>query len=258
MDAEALDEGGSEGTPAPPAPDGPLPPAPSPDAEGPSAPDAGMGGLSLPYQIAAVVALAAVLVVACVHVTMVFLHVAPANAVTKQHGEAVGDWIYPEFEQNWKLFAPNPLQQNVAVQARAEIRTSDGGTRETGWYNLSARDGAAIDGNLVPSHTQQNELRRAWDFYTSSHDRGDKPNGLRGDLSERYLRRVVVLRLADELAGEPAGGPAGGTIERLRIRSATTNVQPPPWSDEKVSKKPVYRELPWWNVPTDDLEVQAR
>ncbi|RII11270.1 hypothetical protein DSC45_28700 [Streptomyces sp. YIM 130001] len=247
MDAEALDEGRGEGTHA----------LPGPAVPGGGERDSGIGGLSLPYQIAAVVALAAVLVVACVHVTMVFLHVAPANAVTKQHGEVVGDWIYPEFEQNWKLFAPDPLQQNVAVQARAEIRTSGGGTRETGWFSLSARDGAAIDGNLVPSHTQQNELRRAWDFYTSSHDRKDRANGLRGDLSERYLRRVVVLRLSQALENEPSG-PDGGTLTRLRVRSSTVNVQPPPWSDEKVDSKPVYRELPWWTVPSDDLEVRKR
>ena len=71
----------------------------------------------------------------------------------------------------------------------------------TRWYDLSALDGAAIDGNLLPSHTQQNELRRAWDFFVATHDNANRPNGLRGDLSERYLRRIVVLRLDREQAG---------------------------------------------------------
>ncbi|MBC2905578.1 DUF5819 family protein [Streptomyces cupreus] len=213
------------------------------------APRKGVAALSLRYQIAAALALAVVAVAVCVHIGMVFLHVAPSNTVSKKHGPAIEDWIYPEFEQNWKLFAPNPLQQNIAVQVRAEIREPDGGIRTTGWYDLSAHDGRDIDGNLLPSHTQQNELRRAWDFLVATHDNDNRPVGLRGDLAESYLRRIVVLRLDRE----DAAGP-GGLVERVQIRSRTTNVRPPEWSQEQVSDKPMYRELPWWEVPEDEAE----
>ncbi|MER7689610.1 DUF5819 family protein [Streptomyces sp. NPDC097610] len=208
----------------------------------------GIASLPLRSQVVAALALAVVAVVACVHLGMVFLHVAPSNTVTKQHGRAIDDWIYPEFEQNWKLFAPNPLQQNIDVQVRAQVRGADGGITETGWYDLSALDGAAIDGNLLPSHTQQNELRRAWDFYIGTHDNDNRPAGLRGDLSQRYLRRIVVLRLDREGAGGK-----GAVVESVQVRSRTTNVPPPKWSEEQVSDTPVLRELPWWTVPEEDV-----
>ncbi|MGC0376182.1 DUF5819 family protein [Streptomyces sp. SAI-229] len=213
----------------------------------PAGPRTGVAALSLPCQIGAAVALAVVAVTVCVHLGMTFLHVAPVNTVSKKHSETVENWIYPEFEQNWKLFAPNPLQQNIAVQVRAEIRTADGGARTTGWYDLSAQDGRAIDGNPLPSHTQQNELRRAWDFFTATHDDDNRPVGLRGALSETYLRRITVLRLdrAD------AAGP-GGAVERVQIRSRTTHVPPPEWSGEKISATPVYRTLPWWSLSGDE------
>ncbi|MER6435207.1 DUF5819 family protein [Streptomyces sp. NPDC001185] len=221
----------------------------SPPESGPApAPVVGIAALSLRHQIVAAFALAVVAVLACVHLGMVFLHVAPSNTVTKQHGKAIDEWVYPEFEQNWKLFAPNPLQQNIDVQVRARVRGTDGSATETGWYDLSALDGAAIDGNLLPSHTQQNELRRAWDFYVGTHDNDNRPVGLRGDLSERYLRRVVLLRLAREEAGGK-----GALVERVQVRSRTTNVPPPDWSDEQVSDRPVLRELPWWTVAEKDL-----
>lgn len=213
-------------------------------------PRAGIAALSPRYQVAAALALALIAVTACVHIGMLFLHVAPANTVTKQHGQTVDDWIYPEFEQNWKLFAPNPMQQNIAVQARAEIRTDSGSTRTTGWYDLSARDGAAIDGNLLPSHTQQNELRRAWDFYVAAHDAQNRPRGLRGELSERYIRRIAMMRVERE-----APGVRGAAIERVQVRSRTTNVPAPEWSDEKVSAKPMLRQLPWWSVTPDDMPL---
>ena len=215
----------------------------------PAYPDAriGVAALSLRYQVGAALAVAVVAVAALVHLGMVFLHVAPSNTVTKQHGKAIDEWIYPEFEQNWKLFAPNPLQQNIEVQVRADVRTADGTTRTTGWYDLSAEDGAVIDGNPLPSHTEQNELRRAWDFLTATHDSANRPVGLRGTLAETYLRRIVVLRLdRDDAAG------AGGVVQRVQVRSRTTNVPPPEWSDEQVSTTPQYRLLPWWPVPPDE------
>ncbi|GAA3989984.1 MULTISPECIES: DUF5819 family protein [Streptomyces] len=240
---------GPQGSP----PDPTDPRDPPPDQAPPREARTGIAALSLRYQIAVAVTLAVVAVAVCVHIGMVFLHVAPSNTVTKQHGRAIDDWIYPEFEQNWKLFAPNPLQQNIAVQVRAQIDTADGGVRTTGWYDLSAEDGRAIDGNLLPSHTQQNELRRAWDFFVGTHDSDNRPVGLRGSLSETYLRRIVLLRLErDDAAGK------GGAIDLVQIRSRTTNVRPPQWSQEKVSDEPVYRVLPWWSITADSTERDVK
>ncbi|GAA3794723.1 hypothetical protein GCM10022403_030750 [Streptomyces coacervatus] len=239
-DAAAFDPGAAASVVAP---------APGPYAE----PRTGVAALSLRYQIGAALALAVVAVVVCVHVGMVFLHVAPSNTLTKAHGKAIDDWIYPEFEQNWKLFAPNPLQQNIAVQVRAEVQAKNGEVRTTGWYDLSAQDGRAIDGNLLPSHTEQNELRRAWDFFVATHDTNNRPSGLRGALSETYLRRIVVLRLdRDDAAGK------GGVVEQVQVRSRTTNVPPPKWSAEKISDKPMDRVLPWWPVTAADTDGDAQ
>ncbi|MFF8275479.1 DUF5819 family protein [Streptomyces lateritius] len=220
--------------------------APEPDA--PSG--AGIASLSLPYQVVAAVALAVVGVLACAHLAMVFLHVAPSNTLTKRHGEAVDDWVYPEFEQNWKLFAPNPLQQNVAVQVRAQVAPADGSRRTTGWIDLSAQDAEAIRGSLVPSHTEQNELRRAWDFYLNSHTDDHRPNGLRGTLSESYVRRIVMLRLE--------GQRLGGTVERIQLRQTVRAVPAPPWSTERTDTAPAHRELPWWRVGPADLPGAAQ
>ncbi|MEZ7001941.1 DUF5819 family protein [Streptomyces sp. AD55] len=227
-------------------------PAPRP-APPPAGPRAGVAALSPRYQVGAALALGVVAVVVCAHVGLMFLHVAPSNTLTKQHGAVVDEWIYPEFEQNWKLFAPNPLQQNVSVQVRAEVSTADGGVRTTGWYDLSAQDGRAIRGNPLPSHTQQNELRRAWDFFVATHDSENRPVGLRGALSESYLLRIAALRLARDGVAGP-----GGSVDRVQYRSRTTAVSPPPWSGEKVSaQRPEYRELPWWPMPARDPEGGA-
>ncbi|MFD9795131.1 DUF5819 family protein [Streptomyces sp. NPDC059070] len=242
--APPTEPSGTPGTPA-----GPGAPAVPGAPAAPGTPGRGIAALSLPYQIAAALALAVVAVVAVVHIAMVFLHVAPSNTVTKQHGKVVDDWIYPEFEQNWKLFAPNPLQQNISVQARAEIRLPDGKRRTTDWIDLTAQDASGIQGNPLPSHTQQNELRRGWEFFINSHSDDNKPNGLRGELSDRYIHRIVMLRLGAHRDG--------GTVERVQVRSVTKSVKAPAWSDEKIDTRPYYRVVPWWTVTPADLPAGA-
>ncbi|MER7760494.1 DUF5819 family protein [Streptomyces sp. NPDC097619] len=204
----------------------------------------GIAGLSRPGRIAAALALGLVTVGACWHLSMVFLHVAPSNQLTKEHAATVDAWIYPEFEQNWKLFAPNPLQQNIAVEVRAQIRGADGDRITTGWRDLSAEDGADIRHNPLPSHVHQNELRRAWDFFTGSHDDRNRATGERGELSESYLKRIVVRRIDQR----PAAGFPEGELLRVQVRSATRSVPAPEWSDEKTDTQTYYRELPWWSV----------
>ncbi|MFB8362439.1 MULTISPECIES: DUF5819 family protein [unclassified Streptomyces] len=231
------------GQPAPQAPTGPGADPADPAAHRP--PPAGVAGLSTPYRVLAAVCAAGIASVACVHLAMVFLHVAPSNTLTKRHGDAVQAWVYPEFEQNWKLFAPNPLQQNISVEARAEYTDAGGSRRTSDWINLTERDAEAIRGNLLPSHIHQNQLRRGWDFYLGAHAEGARPDTLRARLSERYLRRIAMQRLE--------GAELGGPVQRIQLRSSSQAIEPPSWSPEKVDTRPVYNVQPWWTVTAADL-----
>ncbi|MFC8289673.1 DUF5819 family protein [Streptomyces sp. NPDC057242] len=262
VEKDAVEVGDDRRTPPEEPPPAPLDPA-SPQAsgagrtggtDGPESTGGTGGGimaLSLPYQVVVAVALAVVGVFACVHLGMVFLHVAPSNTLTKQNGRAVDDWIYPEFEQNWKLFAPNPLQQNVSVEARAEVAAADGTRRTTGWIDLTAQDIEAIRHNPMPSHAQQNQLRRAVDFYFNTHSDDHRANGLRGRLSEQYMRRIAVQRL-DAL---PA--LAGSDVRRVQLRAVNRPVPAPRWSNEKPKSSPTYRDLPWWRITDADRSAGA-
>lgn len=213
-------------------------------AEGPAA-GPGIASLSLPARIVTAIAVALVAVTVVVHLAMVFLHVAPENTVTKKHGQGVRDYIYPEFEQNWKLFAPNPVQQNIALEARAQVAKPDGGAATTRWVSLSGMDGAAIRHNIAPSHTQQNEIRRGWEYFNQTHDAKGNPVGERGRLAHRYIKRIVLSRLGTQRDG--------GTVERIQVRSAVTAVPRPSWADEKTDQRTEYQTQPWWQVSSADI-----
>ncbi|MDI5970602.1 DUF5819 family protein [Streptomyces sp. SL13] len=217
---------------------------PDPDSTGDYEAGA-LGSLSLPGRLVVALAVAVIAVGAVFHIGMVFLHVAPTNTVSTEHAQAVSDYIYPEFEQNWKLFAPDPVQINTDVEARAAISTPAGGTSTTGWVDLTAIDIAKIRHDPIPSHTVQNELRRAWDFYASAHDSQDRPIGLRGTLSQQYLLRIVAQRFGQHLNG--------GTVQRFQVRVATTPVASPNWSAQKTATGTSYRLLSWWTVTPEDF-----
>lgn len=73
----------------------------------------------------------AALVVAT-HMTMTFLHVAPVNPVKVEHETAISRWTEPLFDQNWKLFAPDPIAVDQGVLVRA--RLADG--TETSYVDI--------------------------------------------------------------------------------------------------------------------------
>ncbi|MDH6119621.1 DUF5819 family protein [Kitasatospora sp. GAS204B] len=182
---------------------------------------------------------AALVLGTAVFLGLVFLSVAPPNSLSQRYQSQVDGLVYPEFEQNWKLFAPDPLQQNISVEARLRSAAGDGA-----WVDLTAQDIAAIRGNPIPSHVDQNLLRRAWDFYDGSHTSDENPVGQRGGLAQEYLKRIALQRLGRSLDGAPVTG--------IELRSATTAVAPPPWSTQQWSTAPQYRQLPWWPVSTAD------
>ncbi|MFE7561117.1 DUF5819 family protein [Kitasatospora sp. NPDC057500] len=176
----------------------------------------------------------------------VFLHVAPANSLSREYREQLDGLVYPEFEQNWKLFAPNPLQQNVAVDARVRTASADGDAVVHDWVGLTAQDIAAIRGNPAPGHADQNLLRRAWDFYDGSHNAQDESQTTpRGLLAEEYLKRIAVQRIGRSVDGRP--------VVAVELRVTTTTVAPPEWSGETAPPAPRVRELPWWPVGDEDL-----
>ncbi len=208
-----------------------------------------LGALSLPARLVIAVAVGGVAAFTAWHMAMVFLFVTPSNTLNEEHHDTVRGYIYPEFEQNWKLFAPNPLQRNERLSVRAEVTGEDGTGRVTDWISLTDIDIEGIRHQLLPSHTAQNTLRRAWDFYTKSHDEDGNPVGLRGELSESYVRRIALLRLQDRIDL--------GTVERIQLRSETQRVPAPSWRQEDFDTSPVHEELDWWVVTTEDLPSGA-
>ncbi|MFF3243072.1 DUF5819 family protein [Streptomyces sp. NPDC002870] len=189
-------------------------------------------------------AVALCLAVALVHVLLVFLHVAPPNAVSKAYSRQIDAWVRPVFEQNWRLFAPNPQWVNRQISARTKRTAPDGTTRVSDWIDLTTSDNSAVKHNVFPSHTAQNMLRQAWNTYLKTHGGDNHPRSDRAVMIQKYLRNIAVDRVAAQ---------RGGTFDSIQLRVITQPITAPgaAGGSRPAAAAPARAEtryLPWWKV----------
>ena len=203
--------------------------------------------LSRPVELAVVAAVALCLTAAVVHVAMVFLYVAPSNTVSQTYRKQIDAWVYPYFEQDWRLFAPDPQSARQQISARTSTVAPDGATQLSGWIDLTAVDDAAVRHDVFPSHTAQNMLRRAWTAYADAQGADGQPTSQRAAMLQAYLRNIAVQR---------ASAAHHVNFSAIQLRVVTTPIAPP--SPGAVPNRPAaspsdVRYLPWWQVTTHDV-----
>jgi len=185
-----------------------------------------------------------VALVAAVHLATTFLINSPSNTVSSKFSVQIDKWIYPWFDQNWRLFAPNPLAENLTIETRV---SADCGKNVTPWYNLSAMDYAAVTHNPFPGHTEQNELRRAWlEGYVQTHGSSDDPVGTRGELMRQYLVNIALERIKPLTAKD---GLQPAAIADIQFRVTTQGIAPPATPNQAPA--PQVRTVAWRQISPD-------
>ncbi|MET9438399.1 DUF5819 family protein [Streptomyces sp. NPDC006551] len=179
-----------------------------------------------------------------IHVLLVFLHVAPANSVSQRYTPQIDAWVFPLFEQNWRLFAPDPESVNRQISARTMRTAPDGTVQVSGWLDLTEVDASAVEHNPFPSHTTQNMLRRAWSSYLETLGGDDRPRSERALMIQTYLRNIAADRVAAR---------RGGTFDAVQLRVVTLPIAAPGTAGaaRPATAAPVpvdTRYLPWWKV----------
>ena len=198
--------------------------------------------LPSPLRSAVSAAVALCLAMSVVHVLLVFLHVAPSNQISQLYSKQIDAWIYPLFEQNWRLFAPDPEAVNRQISARTTRVLSDGTSQVSDWFDMTAVDDSAVRHSVFPSHTAQNMLRRAWTAYVDTHGGGDRSRSERALMMQEYLRNIAVERVAAH---------RGSAFEAIQLRVITRPIAAPAavGRPQPTAPAPVdTRYLPWWKV----------
>ena len=186
------------------------------------------------------------LAVALLHVIVVFLHVAPSNPVSQRYSTQINGWIYPVFEQNWRLFAPDPESVTRQILVRTAHTAPDGTQQISDWFDLTAVDHSSVEHDVFPSHTAQNMLRRAWSLYVEFHGTTDQSSSERALMMQQYLRNIAVDRLVEH---------RDSPFEAIQLRVITRPIAAPSATgsaDSRVLPPTETRDLPWWKTGTDE------
>jgi Family of unknown function (DUF5819) len=199
----------------------------------------GKSSLSRPAGLVVAAAAAACIATAIVHMCLVFLYVAPSNVVSQRYQRQINSWVYPYFEQNWQLFAPNPESAPQHIWARAATR-SHGVLQAGDWLDLTAADIASVRHDPFPSHTAQNMLRRAWNAYATQGS-GGQPDSERAQMLQQYLLNIATQRLAAH---------SHRAFDAVQLRVVTTPIAPQARAAGVQPPRAVSstRYLPWWQV----------
>jgi len=180
------------------------------------------------------VLLTAVLV--AIQLTATFLYNAPSNVVSQRYETQISWWMNPLLNQNWQLFAPNPISENLEVDARASVGPS---ATVTSWVNLSAIDAARTVGNPAPSHLTMNGLRNAWREFAGTHTATGLPlaSSPMAATAQGYLENLVLGYLRPR---------ESGAIDSVQVRFIVTLL---PGSGRTAAQSaPQTQTLPWWLV----------
>jgi hypothetical protein len=101
-------------------------------------------------QKACLVCIAAGLAAAmAMHFLATALFVAPLNPIKLEWGDEIACYMTPYFEQNWSLFAPNPISEERGMLVRARVTDVDGTIRTTPFADITNPAIEAVHGNRV-------------------------------------------------------------------------------------------------------------
>jgi hypothetical protein len=177
---------------------------------------------------------AATAIAVAAQLSATFLYNAPANPVSKRYQAQISWWMNPLLNQNWQLFAPNPISENLEVDARASVGPS---AAVTPWVDLSAVDRAATVDDPAPSHLTMNALRNAWREYAQTHGSNGLPSSPLAATAQQYLQNLALdyLRPLER-----------GTIDSVQVRFTVTLI---PGSGRTAAQTaPQTQTLPWWVI----------
>ncbi|MFE9428298.1 DUF5819 family protein [Kitasatospora sp. NPDC006697] len=175
---------------------------------------------------------------------MVFLYVAPSNQISQRYSKQINAWIYPLFEQNWRLFAPDPESLSRQISVRTESTSADGTRQVSDWLDLTALDDADVKHNVFPSHTTQNMLRRAWTSYLETHGGDDRSHSARALMFQQYLRNIAAQRVS-------AHRHDAFQAIQLRVITRPIAAPTPPHGPPAAKAAVDTRYLPWWKVTSN-------
>jgi hypothetical protein len=199
------------------------------------------------------------------HFVMTFLYVAPRNAISAYADKGVSSYILPYFDQDWQLFAPDPVKTDPHVLVRAKVVEVNGQQRVTSWLDITRPELARVKGHLFPDRVSRLTAKVAGSLFDAAEQQeraaadqqhapppdapaadqqqASPPEEARPDNTDEAFARVLATLAARARWGEQ--------VTEVQIQLVGYMPASPPsfGTQDADDAKVVQHDLSWW--PTE-------
>lgn len=197
-----------------------------------------------------------------VHFVMTFLYVAPRNLISARADKIVTSYMLPYFDQDWRLFAPDPAKTDPHMLVRAKVVDIRHQERITSWLDITDSELTRVRGHLFPDRVSRLSAKVAGSLSEAAEqhaqlisDRQQQPVSF-----QESPREKLDEAFAHVLATRAASAHWGEGVAEVQIRLLGHIPPPPPFSAAQDAGYPevIQHDLPWWlaePVTPAELEV---
>lgn len=196
--------------------------------------------------------------VVAIHVAVTFLWNAPDNPIKESVSGEVSGYMRPFFQQNWSLFAPNPVNAEDELLVRAQVTDPQTGeVRTTDWERPTLMEWTLVHHGPAPSRASRitsnlhRRVNSAWN------DLSDQQQEI---MAADYVDMEDWEPLADDLVDAQGGETSSRVANMVRAdRVATgyaTQFARAMWGEDVVAVQFQLRRtpVPRWDERHDPPE----
>ena len=196
------------------------------------------------------------------HFAMTFFYVAPRNLVSARADKVISSYMLPYFDQDWKLFAPDPAKTDPHILVRAKVVDVRHQEQLTPWLDITNSELTRVRGHWFPDRVSRLSAKVAAKLSAAADqheqvvsERQQQPVRLQEAPGER-----LDEAFAHVLATRAARAQWGEQVAEVQIRLVGHIPPPPAFSEaeERGSPEVIEHDLPWWladAVSPADLKV---
>ncbi|PSL36970.1 hypothetical protein CLV49_0573 [Labedella gwakjiensis] len=178
------------------------------------------------------------------HCAATYLWIAPGTAIREALPDGMlSSYMNPLFDQNWSVFAPDPIDGNYALEVRATV-IGDGGREVTEWVDATEAEQSMLAGTLLQARAGIVGHKQAMKYYTAYFDLSEEQRGViadgyfEGEWVERLRSAVIEVEGESETvwtylrqewkatayATQVARATWGDDVEQVQYRISRSNV----------------------------------
>jgi hypothetical protein len=181
---------------------------------------------------------------------MTFLYVAPRNLISARADKGISSYILPYFNQDWKLFAPDPVKTDPHVLVQAKVVDDKGQQQVTSWLDITRPELTRVKGHLFPdrvsrlsakvSESLSEAAERQEQAAADRQQQALTPEEARHEKLDEVFARVLATRAARAQWGE--------RVTEVHIRLVGYIPPPPQFFGPRHADdaEVIQHDLPWW------------